>query len=167
MNDNSNEIIVLKARIRDLEKRLNIREKVPNSPMRRRFYSECIDDSKDSVSIVEDGNDAADDLRRQLGESEQLLEEKQSVVREREEESLDLHKRLQETEEEAVRSGEEARMLKRKTESLELHQVDSLRRIDEMKFESENLSVENRRLVDENQGLSSANSRLKVRLVNF
>ena len=58
-------------------------------------------------------------------------------------------------------------MLKRKTESLELHQVDSLRRIDEMKFESENLSVENRRLVDENQGLSSANSRLKVRLVNF
>ena len=109
MNDNSNEIIVLKARIRDLEKRLNIREKVPNSPTRRRFYSECVDDSKDSVSIVEDGNDAADDLRRQLGESEQLLEEKQSVVREREEESLDLHKRLQETEEEAVRSGEEAR----------------------------------------------------------
>ena len=51
-------------------------------------------------------------------ESEQLLEEKQSMVREREEESLDLHKRLQETEEEAVRSGEEARMLKRKTESL-------------------------------------------------
>ena len=46
----------------------------------------------------------------------------------------------------------------------ELHQVDSLRRIDEMKFESENLSVENRKLVDENQGLSSANSRLKVLL---
>ena len=46
----------------------------------------------------------------------------------------------------------------------ELHQVDSLRRIDEMKFDSENLSVENRKLVDENQGLSSANSRLKVLL---
>ena len=42
--------------------------------------------------------------------------------------------------------------------------MDSLRRIDEMKFESENLSVENRKLVDENQGLSSANSRLKVLL---
>ena len=42
--------------------------------------------------------------------------------------------------------------------------MDSLRRIDEMKFESENLSVENRKLVDENQGLSSGNSRLKVLL---
>ena len=42
--------------------------------------------------------------------------------------------------------------------------MDSLRRIDEMKFESENLSVDNRKLVDENQGLSSANSRLKVLL---
>ena len=42
--------------------------------------------------------------------------------------------------------------------------MDSLRRIDEMKFDSENLSVENRKLVDENQGLSSANSRLKVLL---
>ena len=58
----------------------------------------------------------------------------------------------------------DARTLKRKMESLELHQVDSLRRIDEMKFESENLSVENRKLVDENQGLSSGNSRLKVLL---
>ena len=123
VNDNSNEIIVLKARIKDLEKRLNIREKVPNSPTRRRFYSECIDDSKDgadiSVPMVEHGNDAAAaDLRRQLGECEQSLEEKKLMVREREEESLDLHKRLQETEEEVVRSGEEARMLKRKMESL-------------------------------------------------
>ena len=46
------------------------------------------------------------------------MEEKQSMVREREEEALELHKRLQETEEEVVRSGEEARMLKRKMESL-------------------------------------------------
>ena len=42
--------------------------------------------------------------------------------------------------------------------------MDSLRRIDEMKFESENLAVDNKKLVDENQGLSSANSRLKVLL---
>ena len=53
VNDNSNEIIVLKARIRDLEKRLNVREKVPNSPpARRRFYSECVDDSKDGADVV-------------------------------------------------------------------------------------------------------------------
>ena len=42
--------------------------------------------------------------------------------------------------------------------------MDSLRRIDEMKFESENLAVDNKKLVDENQGLLSANSRLKVLL---
>ena len=42
--------------------------------------------------------------------------------------------------------------------------MDSLRRIDEMRFESENLAVDNKKLVDENQGLSSANSRLKVLL---
>jgi hypothetical protein len=33
-----------------------------------------------------------------------------------------------------------------------------------MKFESESLVVENRKLVDENQGLSSANNRFKVSL---
>ena len=58
------------------------------------------------------------DLRRQLAECEQMLEEKLSMLREREGEALELHKRLQETEEEVVRSGEEARTLKRKMESL-------------------------------------------------
>ena len=53
VNDNSNEIIVLKARIRDLEKRLNVSEKVPNSPpARRRFYSECVDDSKEVAADI-------------------------------------------------------------------------------------------------------------------
>ena len=53
VNDNSNEIIVLKARIRDLEKRLNVSEKVPNSPpARRRFYSECVDDSKEGAADI-------------------------------------------------------------------------------------------------------------------
>ncbi len=42
--------------------------------------------------------------------------------------------------------------------------MDSLRRIDEMKFESENLALENKKLADENQGMASANSRLKVSL---
>ena len=46
----------------------------------------------------------------------------------------------------------------------ELHQADNLRRIDELKFESETLSVENAKLSQENQGLSSANNRLKVSL---
>ena len=63
------------------------------------------------------------DLRRQLSECERLLEERQSAVRGREEEALELHKRLQETEEEAVRSGEEARALKRKMESLVMYSM--------------------------------------------
>ena len=113
VNDNSNEIIVLKARIKDLEERL----KAPNSPARRRFYSECVDDYKSNGgAAVEDGNAA--ELRSKTGECEQLLEEKQTLLREREEETLELHKRLQEAEEEAVRGGEETRMLKRKMESL-------------------------------------------------
>ena len=72
-----------------------------------------------SFSVAEEGLDAtAAEVRRQLADCEQSLEEKQSMVREREEEALELHKRLQETEEEVVRSGEEARTLKRKMESL-------------------------------------------------
>ncbi len=37
--------------------------------------------------------------------------------------------------------------------------MDALRRIDELKFEAETAQVENKRLLDENQDLRSANNR--------
>ncbi len=73
---------------------------------------------------------------------------------------LERHKELQEAQEQLVRSQEELRNFKRKADSLDLHQVDALRRIDELKFEAENSQLENKTLLEENQGLAGANSRL-------
>ncbi len=82
------------------------------------------------------------------------------IIRDKDTELLEKHKELQETQEQLVRSQEEIRSFKRKADSLDLHQVDALRRIDELKFEAENAQLENRRLTEENQGLAGANSRL-------
>jgi chromosome segregation ATPase len=122
VNDNSNEIIVLKTKIKDLERRLNIQDKVSSSssPSRRRAYSESLGDScreeGNDKKATSSGNEA--EFERQVAECEAKMEEKDSLIREAEAELLDVHKRLQEKAEEMTRSCEEARAHKRKLESL-------------------------------------------------
>ena len=124
VNDNSNEIIVLKSKIKELEKRLTVQVAAGSSPNRKRFYSESQQGNNPNV-----GGDTANkeslgvgihkaELEGRVLEYRKSVEEKETLVREMESESLDLHRRLQEKEEELTRSCEEARGHKRKLESL-------------------------------------------------
>jgi len=49
----------------------------------------------------------------------------------------------------------------------DLHQVDSLRRIDELKFECENVHIENKRLAQENAGMAEANNKWDIMLLKL
>ncbi|TRY78139.1 hypothetical protein TCAL_06788 [Tigriopus californicus] len=178
VRDNTNEIVILKSKIRELERKLNNAQVFDSQrsnklPHRRRYHSESIHDvegiiSRSSTHHV--GCEPDDDVEKQItddGEASELsvkVQERDAIIRDKSNEVLEIQKTVNEREEALAQKEEEIRALKRKTESLDLHQTDALRRLDELKFELDNVQIESKKLSEENQGLSSANNRFKVLL---
>lgn len=178
--DNTNEIVILKAKIRELERKLNnarLFDSQSSKPSyRRRYHSESLHDVEPKIfqigaNEVADAaeNDDKDALKQVLddgavSELSAKVQERDAIIRDKSNEVLEIQKTIHEREEALAQKEEEIRALKRKTESLDLHQTDALRRLDELKFELDNVQIENKKLSEENQGLSSANNRFKVLL---
>ena len=129
VQDNSNEIRVLKARIKDLERKLNVSRTADGGDkgitfgggQRRRYHSESVatstDDDEGSVSgkvtsVVNSGDEAR--LREEL----ERLEATEHVLKEKEDQMVEQRKEMQATEEELNRAKEELRGYKRKADSL-------------------------------------------------
>eukprot|EP00095_Tigriopus_kingsejongensis_P008681 maker-scaffold72_size415059-snap-gene-3.21 protein:Tk08681 transcript:maker-scaffold72_size415059-snap-gene-3.21-mRNA-1 annotation:"thyroid receptor-interacting protein 11" len=168
--DNSNEIIILKAKIKELERKLNRArfESQTSRPIwpRRRYHSESLHENEPIELLVDPGIESesvkvvVDETA--VSELSAKVQERDTMIRDRCNQVLELQKNLIEREESLTQREEEIRTLKRKVESLDLHQTDSLRRLDELKFELENVQIENKKVAEENQGLASANNRFKV-----
>jgi hypothetical protein len=128
IHDNTNEIIVLKSKISELEKLLKATTGAPSTgragearPNRRkRYFSDSLDIEKTSDLKVESQADAnlytiADG---RLDELKQEIESKNEIIASKEAELAAAMKTIREKEEEVFRSQDEVRGLKRRSESL-------------------------------------------------
>ena len=154
MIENSNEIIALKERIKELERKLNlahIKAEMQNASAsisgdlskRRRFYSESVETKEEEEE---------DKVSSKLLEMELILKEKESIIG-------DTTKQLRDKSEEYERSQDELRLVKRKVENLELHLSDSNKMITDLRQDLESKEGHDKSASEEAQSLQSANSR--------
>ncbi len=151
--DNSNEIVALKERIAELERKLNLAQikadmKDASLAMaknaRRRFNSESLHDGG-HVKESGDDNDEDSEAKVQVGK---LVKEKDDLLRD-----------VLSKDEQIVQGQEEFRNLKRKADNFERHLADKDKAIQDLKIELEQTQSQSDARSQEWSDLSSANER--------
>ena len=175
ITDNSNEIIVMKDRIHELERKLNLanikNEMIKESRLlesqelrkkeyRKRFYSESFErkDSHQTQGIVIDKDDTT---AENAVDNEHLIEIK-SLLRKKEETMMDMAKELEGKEELLIRKQEESRTNQHKINSMELRLSEADKSLEYYKMELEKLNANISSLQGDKQGLLGDSDRLKL-----
>ena len=172
ISDNSNEIIVMKDRIKELERKLNLAniknemikesrkmetQELKKLEYRKRFHSESFE-RNDCPKIGPDKNDN----NSENSTNNEYSDEIKILLREKEEQVMEMAKELEGKEESLIRKQEESRTNQHKINGMELRLSEADKSLEYYKVELEKSNTNIKSLQEDKQGLLGDSDRLKL-----